>query len=87
MSIQAKLAAGAVILDVRTREEFAGGAYPGALHIPVQELPQRLGEVPRDKPVVIYCAAGGRAGAAAKLLQQAGFADVSNAGGLCDMPG
>jgi phage shock protein E len=86
MSIQAKLAAGAVVLDVRTPEEFAQGAYPGALHIPVQELAQRLGEVPQGKPIVIYCAAGGRAGLAAQLLQRAGHADVTNAGGLGDMP-
>jgi rhodanese-related sulfurtransferase len=85
-AIREKLAAGATVLDVRTREEHAAGAYPGALHIPVQELAQRVGEVPRTKPVVVYCAAGARAAAAVKLLQDAGFADVANAGGLADMP-
>jgi rhodanese-related sulfurtransferase len=85
-AIQAKLQAGATVLDVRTREEYAQGAYPGALHIPVQELPQRMAEVPKDKPLVVYCAAGARAANAVKILQAAGFPDVVNAGGLADMP-
>ena len=81
-----KIEAGAVIVDVRTPEEFRGGAYPGARNIPVQELATRMAEIPKDKPVVLYCASGGRSGLAAAMLKRAGFADVSNAGGLGDMP-
>jgi phage shock protein E len=81
-----KIKAGAVIVDVRTPEEFRGGAYPGAKNIPVQELAARMAELPKEKPVVLYCASGGRSGMAATMLKRAGWADVSNAGGLGDMP-
>jgi rhodanese-related sulfurtransferase len=42
------------LIDVRTPEEFAAGHLPGARNIPVEELPRRLTEIPRDKPVVAY---------------------------------
>lgn len=86
-SIAEKLRAGATIIDVRTAEEFSAGSYAGALNIPVQELEDRLAEVgPRDKPVVLYCASGVRSERARLILLSAGFKDVSNAGGLRDMP-
>ncbi len=85
-TIQERIAAGARIIDVRTPEEFADGAFPGAVNIPVSGLGARLAEVPRDKPVVLYCASGARSGAAARLLKSAGYTDVVNAGGLADMP-
>lgn len=44
-----------VVLDVRPTAEFAGGHLPGALHIPLEELADRLAELPRDKQVVAYC--------------------------------
>ncbi len=83
--VKQKLAAGATVLDVRTPAEFQGGAYPGARNIPVQELGCRIGEVPRGRPVVVYCASGIRSASAARLLAQAGY-DVVNAGGLGQMP-
>jgi len=81
-----KIKAGAVVVDVRTPEEFADGAYPGALNIPVQELGARAGEIPKGKPVVVYCASGARSAFAARMLKANGWADVVNAGGLDDMP-
>jgi phage shock protein E len=78
--------AGAKVVDVRSPEEFRGGAYPGAVNIPVQELGRRLNEIPRDARVVLYCASGARSGVAARILKQAGYAEVVNAGGLGDMP-
>jgi phage shock protein E len=84
--VKEKIAAGASIVDVRTPEEFRQGAYPGAVNIPVQVLRQRVGEIDRSRPVVVYCASGGRSAVAAQLLTAAGYADVSNAGGLGDMP-
>jgi phage shock protein E len=84
--VMEKIKAGAQVVDVRTPEEFRGGAYPGAVNIPVQELARRLGEVKKDRAVVVYCASGGRSGVAAQLLKREGYADVVNAGGLGDMP-
>jgi phage shock protein E len=86
--ILAKIQAGAAVIDVRSPDEFADGAYPGARNIPVNTLPHRLGDVgAKDKPVVVYCASGGRSAVAAQILKASGFVDVTNAGGLEDMPG
>ena len=81
-----RIKAGAKIVDVRTPDEFQDGAYPGAVNIPVQTLGARMGELSKDKPIVVYCASGGRSATAARMLLQAGYADVVNAGGLGDMP-
>jgi phage shock protein E len=83
-TIKDKITAGAKIVDVRSPAEFADGAYPGAVNIPLPALPARMNELgPKDKP---YCASGARSGQAMRFLKQNGFADVVNAGGLDDMP-
>lgn len=84
--VKQKIDAGATIIDVRTPEEFRDGAYPGAINIPVSDLGRRLTDIPKDRPVVLYCASGARSASAARAMKQAGFADVVNAGGLGDMP-
>ncbi len=84
--VKQKIDAGATIIDVRTPEEFRDGAYPGAINIPVSDLSRRLAELPKNKPVVLYCASGARSASAARAMKQAGFVDVVNAGGLGDMP-
>jgi phage shock protein E len=86
-TVKEKIAAGARIIDVRTPAEFKDGSYPGAVNIPLALLPLRIQELePKDKPIVLFCASGARSGQASRLLKQAGFADVVNAGGLDDMP-
>lgn len=75
---KAKVAAGATLLDVRTRDEFASGHVKGAVNIPVQELGQRLREVPRGA-VVVYCRSGGRSASAASILSANGY-DVTDVG-------
>ncbi len=83
---ESKIKPNATILDVRTREEYREGAYPKAINIPLRELPQRLGELgPKDKPLVVYCLSGARSAAAVRILKEAGFTDVLNAGGLADL--
>ena len=84
--VKQKLESGAIIVDVRTPDEFRDGAYPGAKNIPLADLGRRLGEIPKDRPVVLYCASGARSSSAARAMRQAGYADVINAGGLADMP-
>ena len=81
-----KIKDGAKVVDVRSPGEYLTGAYPGAVNIPVQELDRRLSELPRDRPIVVYCASGGRSAAAQRLLNARGFAQVINGGGLGDMP-
>lgn len=69
------------LLDVREDDEWAAGRIDGAVHIPLGELPARLGELDRDRPVVAVCRAGGRAAQAARLLGQAGrTGDVMDGG-------
>ena len=73
----------AVLLDVRSAAEFRPGHLPGAHNIPHTELRQRLGEIPRDHPVLVYCASGFRSYLALRLLRQSGWPDVrSLSGGL-----
>jgi phage shock protein E len=81
-----KIRAGATVVDVRTPDEFRGGAYPGAVNIPLSDLSRRCSEIPRGHPVILYCASGFRSASALRLLRQAGFSDVVNAGGIYAMP-
>jgi phage shock protein E len=81
-----KIKSGATIIDVRTSGEFRDGAYTGSINIPLAELDKRLKEIPKDKPVVLYCQSGARSAAATRALKKAGYTDVVNAGGLTDMP-
>ena len=74
-----------VFLDVRTPEEFASGHVPGAVNIPVKQLPDRLKELGKGNRLVVYCERGPRAMAAAQTLSQAGYTDVSHMTG--DMAG
>ncbi|MEW5847531.1 MAG: rhodanese-like domain-containing protein [Myxococcota bacterium] len=75
---------GAVLLDVRTREEFTAGHLPGAINIPVQDLTQRMAEVGPDKkkPVVVYCRSGNRSARAKRMLTEAGYQQVFDLGAM-----
>jgi hydroxyacylglutathione hydrolase len=66
------------VLDVRKKEEFEDGHLPGALHIFLGHLPDRLDEIPRDKPVITFCDSGRRAMIATSILKKAGFEQVEN---------
>lgn len=69
--LDAALAAGASLIDVRTPTEFAAGSIPGAVLIPVDELRERVGDVPNG-PLIVHCAVGIRGHLAAMLLRQQG---------------
>ena len=70
-----------LFLDVRTREEHAFGAIPGSVNIPLDDLRGRIGELPRDKEIYIYCAVGLRGYLALKILTGHGFTRVKNLSG------
>ena len=73
---------GAVLVDVRTPAEFERGALPGAMNIPVDELRDRLDELPsRETPLVVNCAVGLRGHTAARILEQHGWTEVRNLSG------
>ena len=69
------------ILDVRTKEETKGGKIAGSMNIPLDELRDRISEIPPNKPVYIYCAKGLRGYLALKILTQRGFKNVKNLSG------
>lgn len=73
------------LIDVRTPDEYASGHLTGSSNIPLQELPDRLGEIPREQPVALYCRTGNRSGQAAHMLRDEEFAEVYNIGGLSDL--
>lgn len=67
------------VIDVRTPQETSSGIIAGAQLIPVDELESRVREIPKDgKPVLVYCAAGGRSAAACEFLSQQGYGNLYN---------
>jgi len=75
-----------LIIDVRTPQEFKGGAFPGALNIPLDTLANhvnQLGGLNRD--ITVYCASGARSSYAQQQLKQMGFTNVKNGGGIMQM--
>ena len=80
--------AGALLIDVRTPAEVAKGmAAATAINIPLQEIPQRLSEFPKDKDLMVYCRSGKRSMAASKFLVENGYTRVFNIdGGIMALP-
>jgi len=68
----------ALVVDVREPLEYAGGHLPGALSIPQAELALHLGELPRDRDLLVVCEGGTRSARAARFLKQTGFSRVTN---------
>jgi rhodanese-related sulfurtransferase len=66
----------AQIVDVRTPEQFATGSLPNAKNIPASNLKDRLGELKKERPVIVVCNTGTSAGPAAAQLRASGFAEV-----------
>ncbi len=76
-----KVGQGAMLLDVRTPQEYASGHIEGAINIPVQQLSSRLGELgEKDREIVVYCRSGARSGQATQVLRGAGFSAVQDIG-------
>lgn len=77
----AVLAEGAALIDVREVAEYREGHLPGAVNIPMGQLPSRLGELDPTKPVYVVCASGNRSSAMTEVLTAAGFDAANFAGG------
>ena len=74
----------AQVVDVREADEVASGMIAGARHIPLAQLPARLGELDKTRPVVAVCRSGRRSAAAADQLAAAGFTSYTMTGGMLD---
>ena len=72
------------IVDVRSPEEWSHGHLPGARHIPLASLPDRIDEIDPSKPVVVHCRGGGRSSIATSLLLSRGIANAANLQGGYD---
>lgn len=71
---------GAIILDVRTKEEYKGGHIKGSLNIPLDEISKALSWLLKDVPVVVCCASGSRSEEAKSILEANGLEKVYNGG-------
>ncbi len=78
----ARIARGAVVVDVRSPGEYASGHFGSAKNIPLDALSVRARELSKNKPVVLYCRSGARSASAKRLLETLGFTDVYDAGGM-----
>jgi rhodanese-related sulfurtransferase len=77
---------GPLVVDVRTPMEFAMGAYPGAIHVSLDEIGARISEIAEaDREIILYCASGARSAYGQRILNQMGFTNVRNGGSLHDM--
>jgi rhodanese-related sulfurtransferase len=72
---------GTIILDVRTPGEWVDGHIPDATLIPLEELPNRLSELPADEEIVVICRSGNRSAQARDILLGAGFESVTSVTG------
>ncbi|GAA4856916.1 rhodanese-like domain-containing protein [Paenibacillus vulneris] len=69
------------IIDVREAEEVALGMIPGAVHIPLMQIPDRLNDIPRDRETILVCRSGNRSGRAYDFLSAQGFTNLKNMSG------
>lgn len=80
--LAALIKAGALIVDVRTPQEFAGGHIEGAVNIPVNVIDRQMVSDDKDRPIIVYCHSGIRSASAKRVLEQAGHTRVVNGGSL-----
>lgn len=75
---------GTTLLDVREQDEWDAAHVPGALHIPLADLPSRLAELPVDDRIVVICHSGARSARATAWLAQGGYDAVNLDGGIVE---
>lgn len=74
--------AGALLIDVRESHEYRSGHAPGARHISVQVIERRLGEIPKERPILVMCQSGMRSQRAAEILSRNGYQVINVSGGI-----
>lgn len=79
--VPAQLEKGALVLDVRSPEERRIGAFPGSLHVPVDEVRDRLYDIPKDRELLVHCRVGIRSYIACRVLMQNGYKVKNISGG------
>ncbi len=85
---QYKTTSGAILLDVRTPEEYAEGHIPGGKNLPLQDIDKAAAVIDhKDTPLFVHCLSGGRSRQAASVLKQMGYTNITNIGGIADYRG
>lgn len=84
---QYRSTSGAVLLDVRTAEEYAGGHIPGSVNVPLGKLESVDQIAKKDTPLFVYCYSGARSASAAAELEGNGYESVRNIGGIAGWRG
>ena len=75
--------ADAVLLDVRTRQEYAAGHIPGSINLPMEQLEAADDVIPDlHTPIFVYCLSGARSARALAILKEMGYHEISNIGGI-----
>ena len=76
-----------VMIDVRTNEEWRAGYIEGAIHIPLSEIKKNIEnyEISKDEEILLYCRSGNRSGRAKVILDELGYTDVTNIGGIASV--
>ena len=82
---EAKAVEGSVLLDVRTREEYAEGHVPGSVNLPLDQL--ETIDYDKSVPLFVYCRSGARSGRGVEFLKKAGYEKAVNIGGIMDYHG
>lgn len=85
-TVQTNIQSGAQLIDVRTPEEFQAGYIEGAVNAPLTGFQSgQLPDTTKDTKLYLYCRSGSRAGQAKSLLEQAGYTNITNLGGMDDV--
>lgn len=79
-ALKAHIEAGAVLVDVRTPDEFASGSVEGAVNIPLGEIAQRYKELDPEARIIVFCRSGNRSSQAKSILESKGYTKVVNGG-------
>lgn len=79
-NIKELVSQGALLVDVRTPNEFSGGSVKGAVNIPLDQLPSQLHRFKNKNSVIVFCRSGNRSGQAKSILDKQGIPSVINGG-------
>jgi rhodanese-related sulfurtransferase len=80
VDLQEVISNGAVILDVPTKGEYQSGHLRNSINIPINNLPQKIKKLNKNKPIITCCASGSRSASARRILKSNGFGQVYNGG-------
>ena len=80
VNLQEIISNGALILDVRTKVEYQSGHLKNSINIPIDNLPQNMKKLNKNKPIITCCASGARSASARRILKSNGFEQVYNGG-------